>query len=188
MGQSDWISLGAAAGTTKRLPYCVNGVVRGVKEGYMETASFVQTDVDGRTYLLMMDPFKEIKNYKVIKHPLSNPSATDELAENEKATIVIKGYDNGFESFASYPNDANEILQLPMGKQRTYNVSIYLTDEENVLGGYEGSFAAGKNNLEGASGIIFHVLTQNTGTEEEKAMFIVDLGEHSKKVPKPEIK
>jgi hypothetical protein len=100
IGSTDWLSFGAAAGLTKRLPYCVNGIIKGVKNGYAESKSFVQTDVDGRSYVLVMNPLKEFQKYRVVKHPLSSPNSVSELSPKEKASIFIKGKDINFESFA----------------------------------------------------------------------------------------
>ena len=188
MGQSNWLSFGAAAGLTTRFPYCVNGIIKGTKQGYAESKSFIQTDVDGRSYVLTLNPVKEFRNYKVVKHLLSNPSVSYELAPNEKASILIKGKDIGFDGFAVYPKEVDFPLALPDGKDATYEVTVYLADDENILGGYVGNWNVNKDALKGANEIIFHVIEQGAASDDEKFLFVSGLSSYSKNVPAPELK
>ena len=188
MGQSDWLGLGAATGSAKRLPYCVLGVVKGTKEGFEDAQMFVQTDVDKRSYVLLANPVKEIKNFKVVKHPSSAPSESAELAETEKASVAITSNLTGFESFVLYPQEQDFPLKLPAGKDGTYQVNILIVDEENVIGGYIGEWKISKDELAGADELIFHAIFQSAATENERVEFISKLEEHSKSVPKPEIR
>ncbi len=196
MGQSDWLSLGAAAGITKRFPYCVNGIIKGAKDGFEESRSFIQTDVDGKSYLLLLNPIREFKNYKVVKHLLSSPGAVgnaEELAENEKVSIQIKGKNIGFEAFAAYPKEGDFSIRLPDGRDAVYEVAIYVADEENIVGGYIGEWKLSKEELSGASEIVFHVIEQGeqgagAGTDDERALFISGLSSYSKSIPPPEVR
>jgi hypothetical protein len=186
VGKSDWLGLGAAAGITKRLPYCVLGVIKGAKQGYADAQSFVQTDVDGRSYILLLNPIKEFQNYRIVNHLLSNPSIIKDIG-NEKASILIKGKDISYESFAVYPKETSFPLALP-SKDATYEVTIYLIDDEDIIGGYVGEWKVGKDDLEEATEIIFHVITQGAASEDERAFFIAGLSSYSKQVPSPELK
>ena len=188
IGASGWLSFGAAAGLARRLPYCVNGVVRGVKNGYAEAKSFVQTDIDGRSYVLPLNPVKGFRNFKIIKHPLSNPSLMSELSPNEKASIIIKGKDNSFEGFAAYPKETDIPFEIPDGKDAAYEITIYLIDGQNLIGGYFGEWKVGREMLGGAESIIFHVLELASATDDERALFIAGLGSYSKNIPQPELK
>lgn len=188
VGKSDWISFGAAAGIIKRFPYCINGIIKGVKEGFADSNSFMQTDVDGRSYVLMMSPIKEFKNYKVVKHLLSNPSVVEELNHNEKASIMISSKDNGYESFAVYPKEANSLLRFPDGIDATYELNIYLTDEENIVGGYIGNWTLGRDALRDSNEIIFHVISQGQADDDERFLFISGLSSYSKNIRQPELK
>ena len=188
MGKSEWLSFGAAAGITKRFPYCVNGIIKGAKSGFSESKQFMQTDVDGRSYVLFLNPVKEFRNYKVVKHPLSNPLASEGFSPNEKASISIKGKDNGFAGFAVYPKEADFPLLIPDLKDGAYEVNIFIADNENIVGGYIGDWKIGKNDLTGASEVVFHAITQGPATEDEKALFISGLRSYSKNVPGPELK
>lgn len=187
MGKSDWLSFGAAAGITKRFPYCVNGIIKSTKDGYADGSSFIQTDADGRSYVLLLNPVKEFRNYKVVKHQLSNPDIVRELEPSEKASIQIKGNDKGFENFVVFPKQAELPLKIPL-KDATYEVDVYVTSEDNIVAGYVGSWAVSKDALSGANEIVFHVIAQESGSDDERALFVSELSFHSKKVPAPELK
>lgn len=187
LGKTEWLSLGAAAGMTKIMPYCVNGVLRGAKEGYTDSQAFIQTDVDGKSYVMLMNPVKEFFNYKVVKHLLSNPAVEEELSGNEKASILIKGNDTGFEDFAFYPREGNFKLKIPI-KDAKYEATVYLVDGEELVGGYIGEWKASRKQLEGSQELVFHVIYQGAAEDEERAMFIAGLDSSSKKVPAPELK
>ncbi|MBI2650356.1 hypothetical protein HYX04_03505 [Candidatus Woesearchaeota archaeon] len=188
IGKSNWLSFGAAAGLTKRLPYCVNGIIKGNKQGFEEAKSFVQTDVDGRSYVLGLNPIKEFKNYKIVKHLLSSPGASNDIAPNEKASIIIKGKGTGFESFAVYPKEADFPLRLPDGRDATYEVTIYLVDGENIVGGYSGDWKVGKDALRNAEEIVFHVVEQGEASDDERLLFAAGLSSYSKNIPSPELR
>ena len=187
LGKTGWLSLGAAAGITKSMPYCVYGVLRGAKEGYADSQAFIQTDVDGSSYFLFMNPVKEFDKFRVVKHLLSNPSVEEELVGNEKASILIKGNGTGFEDFSFYPKEGNFKLKVPL-KDAKYEATVYLVDDEQLVGGYIGEWEVNKEQLEGSEELVFHVVYQGAAEDEEKAMFIANLGTNSKKVPAPELK
>ncbi|MEK6983980.1 MAG: hypothetical protein AABX33_05380 [Nanoarchaeota archaeon] len=187
-GHSNWLSLGAAAGITRRFPFCVNGIIKGSKQGYTDTNMFIQTDVDGRSYVLTLNPVKELQNYKVVKHLLSNPGIAQELAPNEKASITIKGKNTGFESYAAYPKESNFPLRLPKSKDEIYEITIYIADEENIIGGYTGEWKVNKDDLGNAEEAVFHAIVQGSSTDEDRALLIYGLSSHSKNVPSPELK
>jgi len=188
MGQSNWLSFGAAAGIRKKFPYCVNGIIKGAKPGFLEEKSFIQTDVDGRSYVLALNPIKDFQNYKVVKHLLSNPSASEDLGQNEKASILIKGKNVNFESYSVYPKDAEFPLALLDNKDAVYEVTIYVANNESVLGGYIGNFSVNKNDISGANQIIFHVIEQGAASDDERVLFMSGLSSYSRNVPTPELK
>jgi len=188
IGESNWLGLGGAAGITKRLPYCVNAVLKGSKNGYSEAKTFIQTDVDGRSYVLSLNPIKELNNYRVLKHSLSSPGNAQELAPNEKASIIIRGKDTDYEAFAVYPKEAQFPLRIPTGKDATYEVTIYIADNENIIGGYIGDWKLGKDALRGANEVTFHVIEQGPATEDERLLFVSGLSSYSKNVPAPELR
>jgi len=188
MGQSNWLSLGAAGGITKKFPYCVNGIIKGTKSGFADAKSFMQTDVDGRSYVLSLNPIKEFKNFKVVKHLLSSPGIAEELSPSEKASIQIKGKNVGYETFAAYPQDVETHLSIPDGKDAVYDVNIYLTDGQNIIGGYIGEWKVSKDALKGAGEVVFHAVAQGPATDDERFLFVSGLSSYSKNVPQPELK
>jgi len=188
MGKSDWLSLGAASGIVKRFPFCFNGVIKGAKESYQDAQAFIQTDAD-RSYILFMEPIKEFSNYKVVKHSISDPSVAQELSKDEKASIFISSNETGFESFVTYPKDLDLPLKLPAGKDITYDVTIYLVNKEEMIGGYSGAWKPAKDDIKGAKEIVFHAIAQEpTATEDDKVLLIAGLDSYSKNVPAPEVK
>ncbi len=187
MGQSDWLSFGAAAGITKRFPYCVNGIVKATKEGFFDAKSFIQTDLDGRTYALLLNPVKEFQSYRVVKHLLSNPGAAIDLGSNEKASILIRGKDIGHETFAVYPGESAFPLRIAV-RDATYEVLIYVLNDENIVGGYIGDWKITKDQLNNAKEIVFHVIEQEQASEDGRALFISGLSSYSKNVPGPELR
>ena len=186
LGASEWLSLGAAAGVTKQVPYCVNAVIKGVKEGYAEAKAFMQADADGKSQILMMSPVKEIRKLKIVKHLASNPAATNEISENEKVSIMIKGKSIGFESFSVYPQEKEFPLKLAYS-DATYDVNVFLTNGEQITGGYSGTWTVSRNALENANGITFHVVDSDSISEDGQSMFISSLSEYSKNIPQPEL-
>ncbi len=186
MGKTNLLSFGASAGLTSRFPYCVNGIIKGNKQGYDESKMFVQTHIDGNSYVLLMNPVKEFKNYKIVAHPLSNP-ASSEVLSNERASIAIRGKSIGFESFAVYPAEAGFPLKIA-NKDAVYYVSIYVADDENIAGGYAGEWSIKKEDLENANEVVFHVVENKIANEDDRALFVSGLDSYSKSVPAPEIR
>lgn len=187
LGKTEWLSLGAAAGVTKKMPYCVNAVIRGKKDGYADVQSFMQTDVNGRSYVLFMNPLKDFRNYRVLKHQLSAPALAEDLSPNEKASIFIKGNLTGFEGFAVYPQDGLPLL-LPSGVDAEYDVTIYLADDENLIGGWSGKWKVNKDDLAKANEVVFHTIYQSSSTEDESALFLSGLDSYSRNIPAPEFR
>jgi len=96
-----------------------------------------------------------------------------------------------FESFALYPKEDSSPLTILDGKDAAYEVSIYLTDNENdnILGGYVGEWKVSKNDLNSADEATFHIiaLEQEHPSEDDMSAFASKLSEHSKLVPAPEV-
>lgn len=188
IGESQWLGFGSAAGLARKLPFCVNGIIEGRKAGYSDSKSLMQTDSDGSSFVLMMNPIKQFSDFTVVKHSLSDPSAVSELGPGEKASISINGKDAGLESYASYPQEGDSPLKLAAGRDFSYDVTIYLTDGNDIFGGYSGEWKVKGGDLEGAVRIVFHVVEQGPASEEERYRFLSGLGSYSKNVPGPEIK
>ena len=186
LGKSEWMSLGAAAGVTTRVPYCVNAVIKGKKEGYAEAKTFMQSDLEGKSQILMLNPVKEFKSISIIKHQLGNPITNLEFKENERATIMFKGKNIGWQSFSVYPQENSFPLQVLL-KDATYSVEVYVTNGNEITAGYSGEVSLSKNDLENSKGIIFHVIESETTSDDDRALFITSLASNSNSIPKPEL-
>jgi len=187
MGQSYWMGLGAAAGIEKKFPYCVNGVLRGKREGYEDAQMFIASNKDGKIYTIYMNPIKEISSYTVVKHPSSNPNIEERLAPDEMATIIIS---NGtFETYGSYPGEGFPI-KLKAKDDYTYYTTIYLVNGENLIGGYSGSWDVSWDELRTARTIKFHTIVQDPpgSNEAERYAFMAGLAAESGKVAEPELR
>lgn len=186
IGVSGWLSQGAAAALTKKLPYCVQAVVRGAREGYDESSTFIQTGSE-KAFTLPMVPVKFISSYKAVKHS-SSTLLQKELEADEKATIIIKR--ENLESYGGYPENSQLPIKLFANGNFEYDIEIYLIRNEEVVGGYKGKWDIEWNELKDANEIIFHVIAQEPmpSDESQKMLFMAALEEHSKDIPTPEIK
>ncbi|MBI2148039.1 hypothetical protein HYU19_06250 [Candidatus Woesearchaeota archaeon] len=86
IGQTEFISFGAAAGLTARYPYCVSGILRGKRDGFETAQTFIQTETPGE-YTLNLQAIREFSDYEVLKHDFDNPSSQFKLSEDEIASI-----------------------------------------------------------------------------------------------------
>lgn len=139
VGTTDWYRegpvVGAAAGLTKPMPYCVYGILSGKAEGYADTEMFIQTGSE-RTYELLMDPIKEFDDFEVVKHKYTYVTdhwvmgQEERLVSPEQATITITIPDTDFMTYAIYPDEYNTTLELYSAEDQTYKASVYLLEEE----------------------------------------------------------
>lgn len=187
IGKTKYLSNGAAAGLITRLPYCVNGVLRAKKDGFLDSEMFIQTDTD-RSYTVELKPLKKFTLYDVVKHPLAAPSDTVDLKDTEKVTISIKALDEDFETFGVYPIDGNFPIELLSDKEHTYKVSIYLIDEDKLSGGYESEWTVSPWQVRSSDEILFHVSDVGYATDEEMMLFLSGITSYSDKIPVPELR
>ena len=188
LGETEWLSYGAAAGIAKKMPYCVKGILRGKKQNYEDAEMFIETDIAGKAYTLFMTPSRLIDNYKVVKHPLDSPFTEENLGNDEKATILIKLPEKKFESYGIYPADGNFPVKLLAKDDYNYNISIYLVKNEQLVGGYKSEWKVSWDELRDAKTIKFHVVEKEFKDETENYLFIAGLDSYSKSIPKPELK
>jgi hypothetical protein len=123
----------------------------------------------------------------IIKHRLSSPGSASGLSSDEKASILIKGKDSNFESFAVYPKESDLPISIPE-KDAAYEVTIYLYDSQGLVGGYSADWKVSREMLKGAEEIAFHAVEQGPATDDERALFIAGLSSYSKNIPQPELK
>jgi len=184
LGKSEWLGFGAAAGLSTRFPYCVNGILRGEKEGYQDTMIFIQTETPG-THFMYLKPIKEFSRYTVVKHDFDNPAAEMRLGKNEKAAITIKSKNSDFETYGVYPAEGDFPITI-LNNDEEYEITIYLSDGKELIGGYKATWKANSYEITDANQIKFHVL-EKKGSDDEKALFLSGLESYSSKVSQPEL-
>ncbi|MFC1768788.1 hypothetical protein ACFLZX_03405 [Nanoarchaeota archaeon] len=177
IGTSEIIGAGTA-GIRGRMPFCYSGFVKGEKEGYMESQAPLQTSLEHRAYNLDLTPIKEFDNVKIRK--------------------VVDGQESDFEGRAFInvigPNEFEENYALPvyvnkfrlLGRSTfTYNITIYVFDEESVIGGYQAEWTPSWDAMKDKNTVKFYVPVTDETEDKERYKFISKIGEHSGNVPVP---
>jgi hypothetical protein len=190
IGKSEVSFRGAISLLEKEVPSCVNGVLRGTKEGYDEASTFVSTDTS-QTADLYLTPVVN-KDITVVKHHSAGETIRPEeepIGNEQTAIITVKR--KNFKSIVMHPSTETDVLsQLKLlGKwDYTYELEIYLADDRTVLGGYKGNWTVSWNELKGAKEIKFHVI-EFPYTEDVETQFgyISKLEGMSKSLPPPEL-
>jgi len=131
-----------------------------------------------------MTPIREFWNYEIVKHDFDTGEESP-LADDEHAQITIKSK-GGFESFGVYPNNQGLPIKL-LDEDKEYDITVYIADEESIIGGYQGTWKVSRDDLGTASRIIFHAL-EKKGSEDEVFLFISGLKSYSQRIPNPELK
>jgi hypothetical protein len=183
IGESEWISFGAAAALTRQFPFCASGILRGNKGGFEQAEMFIGTETPA-SYTMFLRPVKEYTDYEVVKHDFDNPSAVRSLNEDEKASITVKSKTTGFETFGAYPISGSLPIKL-LSENHEYDVTIYLSNNEDIIGGYQGTWSVNPDPSSGK--ITFHVL-EKQGSQNDRFLFISGLNSYSQRIPKPEIR
>jgi len=184
IGKTGFISFGAAAGITTAFPFCAHGILRGNKQGFEESLMFIQTELPD-TYFMYLKPVKEFDKYEVVKHDFDNPAAEIKLADDETAQITITSTNSNFKASGLYPTEEPFTLKL-LNDDQEYDVTIFLSDENDLIGGYKGTWKPTFNQISGAESIKFHVL-EHKGSQDSRFLFIAGLNSYSRQIPKPEL-
>ena len=186
--ESDWNSGGLPLLRT-RFPSCVNGILRGSKEGYNDAEKFIQTERE-ESYNLIMQPVKTFTDYTVVKYTIIGQgiSGPQKLKDDEKAMITVKNKAKKFESYAAYPLDETPPLKLLSKDDYTYELEIFVMDNETIIGGYKKNWSVGYVPLRLAKNITFNVISKEFTNEEDQYLFFAQLEENSKKVEPPELR
>jgi hypothetical protein len=182
----------------EKLPYCSNAILRGIKAGYEDSQTFIQTgrrlgtipeDNIGNAFTLEMRPVKEF-NYTVVKHKILGQgiSGAKALEQNEKAMITIKNREEIFESYSTYPLEGKTKIKLLDKDNFDYDLEIFIADNESIKAGYKSKWTVSKIDLKLGKNITFHVVEKDFTADEEKYLFFAGLEEYSKRVPLPKIK
>lgn len=188
MGATEWKSGGAIAALYRQFPFCPNAIIRGYAEGFLDAEKFISTTEPDKIETLRLTPVKEIKNVTVVKYV--PPSITPRTISRETALVQIKDKNSEFTSMAVYPEDESELpaFQLLADKDVTYEVSIFMTDEDKLVGGYKGEWSVPWAELKYADSVEFSVVEFiRTLTDDEIAMEYTKLVNSSKNIPKPKL-
>ena len=189
IGNSVILDGGAASGFRGKLPYCVNAIVKAEKEDYLNAETFIQTEKEGSLYSLFMMPAKTIRNIKIVKHPAENPSLENELESQDNVAIAIRNPEFDFTSYTAFPYTEEFPLKLLAKDEFAYDVTIYLTHNDEAVGGYKAKWTVNPNALANAEQIVFHIVEKRSFlNENERAIFIGNLDKESAKVSVPELK
>ena len=130
-----------------------------------------------------------------MKHSLIDLSKPLELAKGEQATIIIRSPevsnaddnpDSEFGAYIPYPSDLGMPIALKAKQDYLYEVELYLTRGEELIGGYSAKWNVKWEVLKDANQIVFHVIEAGA-TDESKAEFLKNMEDLSKKVPYPEL-
>ncbi len=182
----------------RKFPYCSNGIIRGSKQGYEDSETFINTgrrlgtkieDQIGNSFTLEMRPVKEF-NFTVVKHKMLDPgiSGAKPLKENEKAVVTVKNIEEKFESYSTYPLHTNAPLKLLAKDNFDYDLEIFVMDNETISAGYKADWTFSEIDLTLGKNITFHVIAKDFKEDEERYLFFAGLKEYSKKIPLPEIR
>lgn len=202
----DFAGRGPVAGYTANFPYCVGGILRGMKDGYKEARERVVT-VAGKEVELNLVPVFNLptKKIKVVKHEFSSPDKIGPAASLEKGEIALvkvllrkKSDLPGSPFHESSATKAKSSDEEVVGEQEaleflakadfSYELDVQVLGEEKFIGGYKGSWTVPWESLQNANEITVHVASRDGASDEEMFDLMLNLGEYSKYVPAPEIK
>ncbi len=198
MSQTRYASGGAVASITTDFPYCTIGFAKGNKEGYDESLTTIQTNIEGKEYDLYMTPIKEIEDYIVVKHSLNN-NIVDPVEQNldpneEVAAITIKRktdvVGDQLETFGAFPQgviqDTTYPLKLLNKDEFTYELEINLIKDGTITGGYKTDWTIPTDQIDNFDKIKFHVAEITAVDDLERADFIQNMESRSSNIPQPE--
>ncbi|MBI2576868.1 hypothetical protein HYV84_06635 [Candidatus Woesearchaeota archaeon] len=171
-----------------KLPQCVNGIIRGEKNGYEEGQTFIQTETEA-TYEIPLQPIKHL-NISIVKHRLSPTKEVlpgKPMEEKEEALITVRYPPKQFESFAIYTKQDKPVLKLLAGETIPYQAEAYLKLNETIRGGFLGNFTAEQGAVTAGDRITFHVIEKDFKDDDEAYLFFEELKAIAKKLPQPKI-
>lgn len=203
------------SGITRNFPYCVGGILRGVKRGYREDWERVVTSAGSTAELELAPMFKiPTEKIKIVKHNAGSnvnekiESSGQDLGNDEIALIkmvyrkdddlpdtpfhkveTVKSAELSPQLEQASSNIGEEDSVLFLAKADfTYELEISVLENERITAGYKINWTVPWEELRDADEIVFHVLGTSSTSEEEMFNLIGNLEEKSVFVPKPEIR
>ena len=198
----DFGGMGDIAAYRTIFPYCVGGIVRATKAGYAEGWERVVTE-EGKQVELNLMPLHAVSgsNIKVVKHELLDDLRVGQpvdLRTNEVASIKITYHkpdhpENHESQVVLSPSldarvIADQSLQFLAKTDFTYDVNVQVMQDDTFIGGYQGNWTVPWEQLQNAQQIIFHIITHEDGSDDDRLALAIELPERSRLVPQPEIK
>lgn len=202
----DFGGRGNVAGYTTNFPYCVGGILRGMKEGYKETWERVGTEA-GKEVELDLVPIYGLpaSKIRIVKHNFVD-------SENVGPAVPLKAEELGlvkviFRKKIDLPRtpfhessitkaqtkdqeavETLDALEFLAKADFTYDLEVTVLSDENYVGGYKGNWNVPWSALMNAEEVVLHVVSRDTSNEEQIFDLMLNVGEYSKYVPAPEIK
>jgi len=154
VGQSEWQFRGAVSYISEEMPVCINGVLRGEKEGYEPAEMFVSTNTE-KSVDLYLTPYIEVP-VTIFKQPEASTDKITSFTEDDSALITVERKD--FKSDAVYSQEAQGDLKLLAKWNHAYNLTIFLSDGDTIRVGYKATWTPDWEKLKDAKEIRFYVL------------------------------
>jgi len=186
------------------VPYCTLALLKAHRKGYADAEKFIETDrAEDTIHRIFMDPIKEFKNFTVLKHQLiANYDGIQYLGQRvsplgqalgngESAMIILKAKEKSFEKQLLYSGnetiaEAVESLELLAADDYSYDLEIFVMNDDGIIGGYNGQMEVTKEEIDQANNIRFHVIYRDFSDDLEAALFYAGLEEYSNFVMEPE--
>lgn len=212
---SSQVGGGYQADVTRNFPYCVGGILRGVKEGYMEDWTRVTTE-PGAEHELFLTPLIDIplSKFTVLQHDRDTPDMEGQpLQQGQTALLRVSHYRNGekfhdIQQIVSSLNPAlygalrddiiedeerrqqveEPVIQLLDRADFEYVVEIDVLSDNELIGGYRGNWTAPIRQLETAEEVVFHVITDESGSSTSQFELMLGLHDFSTQIPAPEVR
>ncbi len=203
----DFAGMGDVAAYSTNFPYCVGGILRGVKEEYKDDWERVVTEA-GKEIELELTPLHEIpiSSMRVLKH---TGTAREPLQDDETALITLKHWRERDDAAAAVSRQLfheetvvispsleqriteEETLAFLAGADFTYELDIQVlsgSDGGSWSGGYHRNWTVSWDELQAADEVTFHVVGSGRASEEEIFELLAALPARSSEVPLPELR
>ncbi|MBI2662653.1 hypothetical protein HYX11_04305 [Candidatus Woesearchaeota archaeon] len=202
LGQTSFNPYTASSKITTNFPYCVGGILRGVKQDYKESWQRVITESNKETELNLIPVYHlPASKLKIVKHNYEseqNIGPPKELSKTETALIKLRI----FKSNTTQPFHEATLLYSPTDKELqefqtlsllakadyTYELEINAFDQEKFIGGYKGKWTLPWSDLSQANQITFHIASTDSSDENVVYGLMLSLPQISTSLPDPEIK